>query len=92
MHVSLMELAPYRLSRRRELGRYAGKTEALERILDKDWGLAEALEDGAVRRIRSPGRNSCFYLSGRPLKPRLLGVRNPPITGGIFARRCSGCL
>jgi len=23
-------------------------TEALERILDKDWGLAEAFEDGAV--------------------------------------------
>jgi len=23
-------------------------TEALERILDKDWGLAEALEEGAV--------------------------------------------
>jgi len=30
------------------LGRYAGKTEALERILDKDWGLAEAYENGAV--------------------------------------------
>jgi len=23
-------------------------TDALERILDKDWGLAEAFEDGAV--------------------------------------------
>ena len=42
------ELVPHRLPRRRELGRYAGKTDALERILDKDWGLAEAFEDGAV--------------------------------------------
>ena len=42
------ELVPHRLPHRRGLGRYAGKTEALERILDKDWGLAEAFEDGAV--------------------------------------------
>ena len=42
------ELVPHHLPRRRVLGRYAGKTKELERVLDKDWGLAEAFEDGAV--------------------------------------------
>ena len=42
------ELVPHRLPHRRVLGWYAGKTEALERILDKDWALTEAFENGAV--------------------------------------------